>query len=80
MTEGGSVPREYLKEVLDGLHRGPAQHAAAARVALAVWTRAEEQRDPAGAATAREMLRSSLADLLDSLTEIERLGRERLAQ
>ena len=74
--EGESVPRERLIELLDRLHHGPAQHASAAKVALAVWERAEEQCDATAAATAREMLRGSLADLLTSLTEVERLGRE----
>ncbi|MBI3969111.1 MAG: hypothetical protein HY329_26010 [Chloroflexi bacterium] len=80
MSDEAIVRRADLLALLERLHHGPAQHAAAARVALAVWERADRDGDPAGAASARELLHRSIADLMESLAEFERAGRQLAAE
>lgn len=57
------------------LHDGPPQHAAAVRVALAVWQGAVERHDAAQAQEALAMVRAELDRLIASLTELENTGR-----
>jgi hypothetical protein len=60
---------------LHRLHNGPPQHAAAVRVALAVWQGAVERSDVAQAREAVALARSELDRLLASLTELQETGR-----
>ena len=57
------------------LHDGPPQHAAAVRVALAVWQGAVDRADVAQARDAVAMVRAELDRLLASLTELQETGR-----
>jgi hypothetical protein len=57
------------------LHEGPPQHAAAVRVALAVWQGAIERQDAAQAREAVALVRQELDRLIVGLTELQDTGR-----
>jgi len=75
-----SVGAEALRELLRQLHAGPAQEAAAARIATALWRRAVAGGDAAAAAQAAGLVEAHLERLFDQLAEIERRGKEVLAE
>jgi hypothetical protein len=63
------VPLEELRALLRELHSGPAQEAAAARIALALWRRspsAEAARD----------VEARLEALFDALASVEARGKD----
>jgi hypothetical protein len=57
------------------LHDGPPQHAAAVRVALAVWQGAVDRGDAVQAREAVAMVRAELDRLIAGLTELQETGR-----
>jgi predicted nucleic acid-binding protein len=75
-----SVPAEALRELLRQLHAGPAQEAAAARVATALWRRAVAGGDAAAAAEAAGLVEARIEALFDQLAEIERHGKALLTE
>jgi len=75
-----SVGAEALRELLRQLHAGPAQEAAAARIATALWRRAVAGGDAAAAAEAVGLVEAHVEALFDKLAEIERRGKELLAE
>ena len=75
-----SVPAEALRELLRRLHSGPAQEAAAARVASALWRRAVAGGDAAAATEAVKLVEAHLEALFDQLAEVERGGKALLAE
>jgi hypothetical protein len=62
-------------EFLRRLHSGPPQHAAAVRVALAVWQTAAERGDAEQAAQAVSLVRGEVDRLIASLTDLQDTGR-----
>jgi hypothetical protein len=78
MSAGVSI--EQLRELLRQLHTGPAQEAAAARVAIALWRRAIARGDAAGATTAVGQVEAHLEALFDGLAAAEARGKALLAQ
>jgi hypothetical protein len=75
-----SVDAGALRELLRALHVGPAQEAAAARVAIALWRRAATGGDAAAAAETARLVEAHLEALFDQLAEVERRGKELLAE
>jgi hypothetical protein len=69
------VPLAALRELLGELHRGVAQEAAAARIALAVWRRAARRDDRGGADAAAQEAEARLEALFDALAALEARGR-----
>jgi hypothetical protein len=74
------VPLAALRGLLGELHRGVAQEAAAARIALAVWRRAAQRDDRAGAGAAAREAEARLEALFDALTALEERGRRLVAE
>lgn len=70
-----ALPMPVFLDYLRRLHDGPPQHAAAVRVALAVWQQAVARRDEAQAREAVGMVREELDRLIASLTALQELGR-----
>jgi hypothetical protein len=70
-----ALPLPVFLAYLRRLHDGPPQHAAAVRVALAVWEGAAGRGDVAQAREAVAMVRAELDRLLASLTELQETGR-----
>jgi hypothetical protein len=70
-----ALPLPVFLAFLRRLHDGPPQHAAAVRVALAVWEGAAGRGDVAQAHEAVAMVRGELDRLLASLTELQETGR-----
>jgi hypothetical protein len=70
-----ALPLPVFLAFLRRLHDGPPQHAAAVRVALAVWEGAAGRGDVAQASEAVAMVRGELDRLLASLTELQETGR-----
>jgi len=62
-------------EFLRRLHDGPPQHAAAVRVALAVWQGAVARGDAAQVQQAVDLVRGELDRLIAALTELQETGR-----
>ena len=76
MTESrDAVPIAELEAFLRRLHAGPPQHAAAVKVAVAVWQGAVKRGDAAGAEAALQMVRDEVDRLIQSITEIQEHGR-----
>ena len=73
---GGSVPVQDVRVFLQRLHDGPPQHAAAVKVALAVWQGAVGRGDRAGAEAALQMVRDEVNRLVESIAEMQALGRK----
>lgn len=69
------LPLPVFLAFLRRLHDGPPQHAAAVRVALAVWQGAVDRGDVAQAREAVAMVRTELDRLLASLSELQEIGR-----
>jgi hypothetical protein len=69
-----------VRELLGELHSGVAQEAAAARVALAVWRRAAQRADRAGADAAAREAEARLEALFDALAALEERGRRLVAE
>ena len=69
------VPIDELDEFLRRLHAGPPQHAAAVKVAVAVWQGAVSRGDTAGATAALQMVREEVDRLIESIAEIQEHGR-----
>lgn len=74
-----AIPLAEFEEFLRRLHAGPPQHAAAVKVAVAVWRGAVTRGDTAGAATALQMVRDEVDRLVQSISDIQEHGR-RLAR
>jgi hypothetical protein len=70
-----SVPAEALAALLRQLHGGPAQEAAAARVAIAIWRRALARGDQAAATAALGQVEAHLEALFDGLAAVEAAGK-----
>ena len=68
-----------FEEFLRRLHDGPPQHAAAVKVALAVWQGAVSRGDAPGAQDAVKMVREELERLIQSISALQEHGR-RLAR
>ena len=64
-----------FRDFLRRLHDGPPQHAAAVKVAVAVWQGALGRGDEAGARAALEMVRQELDRLIQSISELQAHGR-----
>jgi hypothetical protein len=74
------VPAAAVRDLLRELHSGVAQEAAAARVALAVWRRAAQRDDRAGADAAAREAEARLEALFDALAALEERGRRITAE
>ena len=70
-----ALPMPVFLAFLRRLHDGPPQHAAAVRVALAIWQGAVERGDAAQAREAVAMVRAELDRLITGLTELQDTGR-----
>jgi hypothetical protein len=70
-----ALPMPVFLEFLRRLHDGPPQHAAAVRVAVAIWQQAVERGDGAQARDAVALVRAELDRLLDGLTALQETGR-----
>ena len=70
-----SVPIAEFEDFLRHLHAGPPQHAAAVKVAVAVWQGAIKRGDTAGAEAALQMVREEVDRLIRGITEIQEYGR-----
>ena len=75
MSRSDAVPIADFEEFLRRLHAGPPQHAAAVKVAVAVWQGAVRRGDTAGAETALQMVRDEVDRLIHSISEIQEDGR-----
>ena len=71
-----ALPMEEFKDFLKRLHDGPPQHAAAVKVALAVWQGAVNRGDTAGAQAAVQMVRDEMNRLVESIVSLQSHGRE----
>jgi hypothetical protein len=76
----GAIPVPLVRELLRQLHAGASQEAAAARVALAVWRRADRAGDRATADAAATAVEARLEALFDALAALEARGKELVAQ
>ena len=72
---GDAVPRTDFEDFLGRLHAGPPQHAAAVKVAVAVWQGAVKRGDVAGAEAALQMVRDEVDRLIQSISDIQEHGR-----
>jgi len=70
-----ALPMPVFLAYLRRLHDGPPQHAAAVRVALAVWLGAADRGDAAQVSEAVTMVRAELDRLIAGLTELQETGR-----
>jgi hypothetical protein len=70
-----TVPIEAFRDFLCRLHDGPPQHAAAVKVALAVWEGALRRGDVPGAQAATQMVRDEMNRLVESITVLQAHGR-----
>lgn len=70
-----ALPLPVFVEFLRRLHDGPPQHAAAVRVALAVWQGAVERGDHAGTQVALRMVRGEMDRLIASIATLQETGR-----
>jgi hypothetical protein len=75
-----SVPIEEFDDFLSRLHGGPPQHAAAVKVAVAVWQGAVKRGDAAGAEAALAMVREAVDRLIQSISEVQEHGRRLAGQ
>jgi hypothetical protein len=75
VSEPGGVPLEAFEEFLRRLHDGPPQHAAAVKVAVAVWQRAIARGDEDGVKEALGMVREAVDRLIQSIGELQEEGR-----
>ncbi|HEU5314477.1 MAG TPA: hypothetical protein VFX49_00070 [Chloroflexota bacterium] len=80
MTEARSLPMEEFEDFLRRLHAGPPQHAAAVKVAVAVWQGALGRGDAEGAAAALQMVRDEVDRLIRSISELQERGRRLAGQ
>ena len=70
-----SIPLAEFEDFLRRLHAGPPQHAAAVKVAVAVWQGAIKRGDTAGAEAALQMVRDEVDRLIQGISEIQAHGR-----
>ena len=82
MTQAGAqpdrpdtLPMPVFIEFLRRLHDGPPQHAAAVRVAMALWQQAVARGDAAQAQEALGLARGELDALIGELTQLQETGR-----
>ena len=80
MSHPDAVPIAEFEEFLRRLHAGPPQHAAAVKVAVAIWQGALARGDTAGAAAALRMVRDEVDRLIHSIAEIQDHGRRLAGQ
>ncbi len=76
MSAPDGVPIEAFEEFLRRLHDGPPQHAAAVKVAIAVWQGAIARGDEEGATAALRMVRGEVDRLIQSIGELQEEGRK----
>jgi hypothetical protein len=69
-----------FEDFLRRLHGGPPQHAAAVKVAVAVWQGALARGDAAGAEAALRMVRDEVDRLIQSISELQEHGRRLASQ
>ncbi len=72
---GDVLPMDIFRDFLRRLHDGPPQHAAAVKVALAVWEGALRRGDTAGAQAATQMVRDEMNRLVESIVTLQSHGR-----
>jgi len=70
-----SVPIAEFEDFLRRLHAGPPQHAAAVKVAFAVWQGAIKRGDVTGAEAALQMVREQVDRLIQGIAELQEHGR-----
>ena len=70
-----ALPMPVFLAFLRRLHDGPPQHAAAVRIALAVWQGAVDRGDATQARDAVAMVRAELDRLIAGLTGLQETGR-----
>ena len=70
-----ALPMAEFEQFLRRLHAGPPQHAAAVKVAVAVWQGAIKRGDTSGAETALQMVRDEVDALIRSISELQEHGR-----
>ena len=75
-----ALPMAEFEEFLSRLHGGPPQHAAAVKVAVAVWQGAIRRGDGAAAEEALRMVREEVDRLIQSISEIQEHGRRLAGQ
>jgi hypothetical protein len=75
-----SVPSQALAGLLRQIHSGPAQEAAAARIAIAIWRRAIARGDADAASAAVAQVEAHLEALFDGLAAAEAAGKALLAE
>lgn len=75
MSGPGAVPAAAFEEFLRRLHDGPPQHAAAVKVAVAVWQGAIDRGDVEGAQAALGMVREEVDRLIQSIADLQEHGR-----
>jgi len=77
---GAALPLAEFEDFLRRLHDGPPQHAAAVKVALAVWQGAVARGDADGAQAALRMVREEMDRLIQSISELQEHGRRLAGQ
>ena len=75
MSPPESIPIGAFEDFLRKLHDGPPQHAAAVKVAVAVWQGAIGRGDGEGATAALRMVREEVDRLIQSIGELQEEGR-----
>ena len=70
-----SIPIADFEDFLRRLHAGAPQHAAAVKVAVAVWQGAIARGDQPGAQAALQMVRDEVDRLIQSIAELQDHGR-----
>ena len=75
-----AIPVAELEDFLRRLHAGPPQHAAAVKVAVAVWHGAVSRGDTAGAELALQMVRDEVDRLIHSIASLQEHGRRLAGQ
>ena len=75
-----AVPMPVFLDFLRRLHDGPPQHAAAVKVAIAVWQGAIARADSSGADVALEMVRGEVDGLIQSISALQEHGRRLAGQ
>ena len=69
-----------FEDFLRRLHSGPPQHAAAVKVAIAVWHGALARGDASGAEVALQMVREEMDRLFESISSLQEHGRRLAGQ
>lgn len=70
-----SLPMAEFGDFLRRLHDGPPQHAAAVKVALAIWQGAIARSDSDGSQAALRMIQEEVDRLITSIADLQEHGR-----